>query len=357
MALQEFQRLHDYSVENGHQILSNSVSNSSTNSNASAFSISSNVSENGQCPTLPRSFIDANNHHQCVKTGLIKHPLLYQHTNPANSPLSNHLHHFHHKTRPQNIIASGLHRKIEYTGSSSSNSTLSSGCVSASSSSHHFPFSSSAVCSPSSASSSGPQTPQSNCYVQSPLAQSFTTDSGLSSFRADQSTEIKKNSNTIKKIDLSSNKKANANRTEQLQRSLLNLPSSGGKKDTDDESLLSDYSKDLNSVTSNLSSINATSTTNLVAASAHQHQTITAKPSLPGASSSFFHYPNIYNPLKNSKSNTKNNKKLIRFMTVLAYVIAGKVDFYYFVSKKVLNKKSSKQKSLKKNVLNKPKKF
>lgn len=421
-------------IENGHQILSNSVSNSSTNSNTSAFSVSSNQSDNG-CPTLPKSFIDKtissfnetnkafndSGGHQCLKPGLIKHPLLYnahtsnsnQANNTAHSPLSplahfthQHLHHLQqtnnrtrmeshlinqqsHQFKPlcrtQNInnnftkLNDNLHRKMEYTSSSSSTS---SGCVSASSSSHHFP--SNICCSPG---SSGPQTPQSN-YVQSPLAQSFTADSGLSlSFRSSQSlgtsnnasnstinnqtsitdlsndlskfsqkflnrnldrqdekfellsnpstsasndeskysSKIKSNDNTIKKLDLL-NKKSNAHKLIEPKSSLLNLPSN--KKDTDNESLLSDYSKDLSTASvnnSNLNTINATSTTNLVSIGQQlSHSTITSKPSLPGASSSFFHYPNIYNPLRNPKNSTKNNKKLIRFMTVCAYVLSGK---------------------------------
>lgn len=365
-------------IENGHQILSNSVSNSSTNSNVSAFSISSNQSENnitGQCPTLPDSFIlfKNPNTHQCLKPSFMKHQLIHQ-TN-HHLLLSNHI---HHKTRPQNIlpISSSLHRKIDYTSSSSSNSTLSSsGCVSASS--NNFLFSSS--CSPSVSPLSGPQTPQSlnsnNVYVQSPLAQSSTTDSGLCLNYHNERTfserlndrlndkvgdriidlmveplnEFNQNNDIIKKKDLLSNKKSNLighkiiNTNYQLRKNLLNLPNSLKPKKENDESLLSDYSKSndlINTssdcdVNSNFDSINATSSTNLVASIKNKQKTsatITAKPSLSGcASSSFFHYPNIYNPLKNTKNSNKNNKKLIRFMTVVAYVIAGKrsVTFFY----------------------------
>lgn len=469
-------------IENGHQTLTNSASNSSTTSNASAYSISSHLMNENACPKLPKSFTSQEpvaskpsslSDHQCLKPGLLKHPLLYPHAaqsnhhhssphsphsphahspHSAHSPLSplahfshQHLHHhLHHLQqhsnraartsaaellngagnvstppsathqalqfkplcRTQNInsfsrLSDALaHRKIEYTGSGSSlASSSTSGCVSASSSAHHFPLSplsNSSICSPSSSPSSGPQTPQSG-YVQSPLAQSFTADSGLClSYRSVQSAnngnrnsdtssgdlsqpaksaeqrppidtkivdrkydgsssssgsganasssgvntfsgDLKLiNKNAGKRMDVgkkATNSLANAGAKLIEQKtaaaSFLNLPSR--KKDTDDESLLSDYSKaDLSSSsgcsgTGNLGSISATSTTNLVSAgnNANLHAAITSKPSLPGTSSSFFHYPNIYNPLKNSRSNTKNNKKLIRFFTVCAYVLCG----------------------------------
>lgn len=478
-------------IENGHQALTNSNStnsNSSTTSNASAYSISSHLMNENACPKLPKSFASQDpvglataskpsslSDHQCLKPGLLKHPLLYPHTATSNAAQSNHLHssphshpahthsphahsphsplsplahfshqHLHHHLhhlqqhsnrgstlagrasaaellngagiasanqpathhqglqfkplcRTQNInsfsrLSDALHRKIEYTGSGSSlASSSTSGCVSASSSAHHFPLSplsNSSICSPSSSPSSGPQTPQSG-YVQSPLAQSFTADSGLClSYRgiqqanngsrnsADTSGDLSLpgkseqrivdakivdrkydascssggnnsgvnassgdlkliNKNGGKRLDAgkkatSSLASAGARLIEQktAAASFLNLPSR--KKDTDDESLLSDYSKaELSSSSGggNLGSISATSTTNLVSATAgnnaNLHAAITSKPSLPGTSSSFFHYPNIYNPLKNSRSNTKNNKKLIRFFTVCAYVLCG----------------------------------
>ena len=442
----------DYStIENGHQALTNSTSNSSTASNASAYSISSHLMNENACPKLPKSFTSQETHqagkpsslsdHQCLKPGLLKHPLLYPHTgSPANhfhssphthsphahsphSPLSplahfshQHLHHhLHHLQqnrgnpratagdqlngnqpgagqtatqqnlqfkplcRTQNVnsfarLSDALHRKIEYTGSGSSlASSSTSGCVSASSSAHHFPLSplsNSSICSPSSGPSSGPQTPQSG-YVQSPLAQSFTTDSGLCLAyrgiqpanngnaadlssdgqsaksehridRADRRNETQAGNNSgssasgadLKPINKTAAKRADASKKvgaklleqKTAAASFLNLPSQ--KKDTDDESLLSDYSKaELCGSGGNLGSISATSTTNLVSAttgnSANLHAAITSKPSLPGTSSSFFHYPNIYNPLKNSRNSTKHNKKLIRFFTVCAYVLCG----------------------------------
>ena len=453
----------DYStIENGHQALTNSTSNSSTASNASAYSISSHLINENTCPKLPKSFQETPtavlkpsslSDHQCpMKPGLLKHPLLYPHnpvspsnhlhssphtphTHSPHSPLSplahfthqhlhHHLHHLqqnrgnlrataadllngsstnqpanhHHPNqslqfkplcRTQNInsfarLSDALHRKIEYTGSGSSlASSSTSGCVSASSSAHHFPLSplsNSSIASPSSGPSSGPQTPQSG-YVQSPLAQSFTTDSGLClSYRGlpnnaannrssadlsgddhnkleqrqmdkaiDKATVDRKyespnnsggnassadlkliNKTAVKRADPSTGKKAGARLIEQkaATASFLNLPSR--KKDTDDESLLSDYSKaELSSSSGGgaLGSISATSTTNLVSATtgngANLHAAITSKPSLPGTSSSFFHYPNIYNPLKNSRNSTKHNKKLIRFFTVCAYVLCG----------------------------------
>ena len=53
-----------------------------------------------------------------------------------------------------------------------------------------------------------------------------------------------------------------------------------------------------------------------------------SNPCGPLSTASYIHYPNIYNPLKNTKNCAKKNKKLIRFMTVCAYVFAGKFGHF-----------------------------